>query len=127
MNFNEQQKFYVSKVSKELVDKVKNYLSSISEPDCLPSEQFISLETEPDPEIFWGEKFCFGINLRFPPSKSKHVFMDVEVILLDKFVKISRGVIEEDFVNIIEALDKSDIYLNVENIILTLIEKTETI
>ena len=127
MKFNNQQKSYLSKVSKELVEKVKIYFSSIPDSDNLPNEHYISIESNPNPELFWNEKFCFGINLRFSQSISKHVFMDIEVILWDKFVKVSTGIADEDFTNFLALLDNQDVPRKVEEEVYCLIDRVESI
>lgn len=127
MEFSDPQKKYIEKVSKELVEKVKIYLSSISESDNLPNEHYISIEPQPNPELFWNQKFHFAINLCFPPSKSRHVFMYIEVILWDKFAKVSTGIADEDFIKFITLLDKADISIKIENKLYNLIEKVESL
>ena len=126
MNFNEQQKGYISNLSKELIGAVHNYLLSVSVSESLPSEHYVPASLDPNPELFWGEHYHFGINLCFPPSKSRHVFMYLEVILWDKFVKVSIGIADEDMVNLLPRLEQESIYQELENGIFNLIEKAES-
>ena len=127
MNFNDQQKSYIASIAKELTAKVRNYLSSLSETEEFPSEHHIAIEPDPKRELFWNERFHIGVNLRFPPSKYRHIFMDIELVSWNKFVKVSMGVADEDFINFLPFMDKNNIEKKMENIIYTLFEKVDSI
>lgn len=127
MKFNDQQKGYIVRASKELIAEVNNYLGSI--PDCekYPNEYSIFISPDPSPELFWGERYRIGVTLRFIHSQLKYVYMDLVIILCDKILQITVGIAKGAISDFKQILDEEKTGKKLEEKIFELIEKAESI
>ena len=126
MKFNDRQKSYIGKVSKGLIEDVKIYIDSISDFEKYPNEYNIFFTPDPSPELFWDEHYRFGINLRFIHSSLKYVYMDVIVILLDGLLQITVGIARGAICDFMKFLDEESTVKKLEEKMLELIEKAES-
>lgn len=127
MKFNNQQLLYIEKVSKELIEEVKNYLSSMPDFEKFPNEYKIFVTPEPSPELFWDEHYRLGINLRFIHSKLEYVYMDLVVILWDKVLQITVGIANGTISDFKQILEEENTGKKLKEKMFELIEKAESI
>ena len=127
MEFNDQQKRYIEKISKDLIGDVKNYINSIPDFEKYPNEYNIFISPDPSPELFWGERYRIGVHLRFIHSQLKYVYMDIVVILCDKILQITVGIAKGAISDFKQILNEENTGKKLEEKIFELIEKAESI
>ena len=127
MKLNEEQRMYISWAAEELIRQLQEFTSTHDDLEPHPKDYSFFITPNPNHELFYDESYRIGIHLYRNQFATSKVVMDILMVSLDKWVRVTRGLAYGNYADIQKAVEGSELAHKIETIIPEFIEKLEDI
>ena len=121
MTLSEEHKSYISRSAKELTRQVREFVPAHTDLELHPKGYYFYMDPDPDPKLFWNNRYAFGLQLYYNCLTPSSVCLDVKVLSLDLGYQAVRLLANGSYTDIIKAVADPELPQKIENAIPSLI------
>ena len=121
MRLNEEQKTYIALAAEELIRQVREFTSVHADLEPHPKVYYFYVDPDPDPKLFWNNRYAFGLQLYYNCLTPSNVDLDVKVLSLDLGYQAVRLLANGSYADILKAVAAAELSQKIENAIPSLI------
>ena len=121
MGLNEEQKRYIAWAAEELIRQVREFISAHDDLEPHPKVYYFYVDPDPDPKLFWNNRYAFGLQLYCNCLTPSNVCLDVKVLSLDVGYQAVRLLANGSCTDIINAVAAAELPQKIEDAIPSLI------